>query len=43
MKWLKKIGHMLMSKLGFDSEERRHLVDEGLLDFGGQGRNKYGK
>ena len=29
--------------LGADCEARRKAVDDGICDFGGQGRNKYGK
>ena len=29
--------------LGFDGKKRRKAVDDGLCDFSGQGRDKYGK
>lgn len=29
--------------LGTDCEVRRKAVDDGICDFSGQGRNKYGK
>ena len=29
--------------LGFDGKKRRWAVDNGLCDFSGQGRDKYGK
>lgn len=29
--------------LGFDGKKRRESVDDGICDFSGQGRNKYGK
>ena len=43
MRTLKKIFQWILLILGFDCELRREMVDEGLLDFSGQGRNKYGK
>ena len=33
----------LMFILGLDCDIRRKAVDDGLCDFSGQGRNKYGK
>lgn len=40
---LRKIWQWFLFLLGFDCELRREMVDEGLLDFSGQGRDKYGK
>lgn len=40
---LHKILQWFLFLLGFDCELRRKAVDEGLLDFSGQGRDKYGK
>lgn len=40
---LRKIWQWFLFLLGFDCELRREMVDAGLLDFSGQGRNKYGK
>lgn len=38
-----RILQWLLFLLGFDCEIRREMVDEGLADFSGQGRNKYGR
>ena len=40
---MKKLLDVLMFILGLDCDMRREAVDEGLCDFSGQGRNKYGK
>lgn len=40
---LHKILQWFLFLLGCDCEMRREAVDEGLLDFSGQGRDKYGK
>lgn len=40
MKHLKKFFETVLLILGYDCQARRDAVDEGLLDFGGQGRNK---
>ena len=46
MKHVKKIFKALVDIIllfiGLDSEARRDAVDAGLLDFSGQGRDKYG-
>lgn len=34
MRWLKSV---------FNGSRRREMVEAGVLDFSGQGRNKYGK
>lgn len=34
MRWLKSV---------FNGSRRREMVEAGILDFSGQGRNKYGK
>lgn len=40
MKYIKKFFDLLL--FGFDCKARRNAVELGLLDFGGQGRDKYG-
>ena len=40
---MKKLLDFLMFILGLDCDMRRKSVDEGLCDFSGQGRDKYGK
>lgn len=42
-KFLLKCLDVFMFALGFDCEMRRNAVDEGLCDFSGQGRDKYGR
>ena len=42
-KFLKAFLDGLMYVLGLDCDMRRKDVDDGLCDFSGQGRNKYGK
>ena len=42
-KFLLKCLGVLMFILGLDCDMRRKAVDEGLCDFSGQGRDKYGK
>lgn len=42
-KVLHRIGQYILFALGFDCEIRRESVDEGLCDFSGQGRDKYGR
>ena len=42
-KFLLKCLDVLMFVLGLDCDMRRKAVDEGLCDFSGQGRDKYGK
>ena len=42
-RFFKKCLDVLMFVLGFDCDMRRQAVDDGLLDFSGQGRDKYGK
>lgn len=41
MKHIKNFFDLLL--LGFDCKARRYAVELGLLDFGGQCRDKYGK
>lgn len=47
MKNFKKLLNALLDGIlfimGLDCEARREAVDAGLLDFSGQGRDKYGK
>ena len=40
---LHKIFQWILFILGFDCEMRGQAVDDGLLDFSGQGRDKYGR
>ena len=42
-KFLKAVENTIMFILGFDCETRRSAVDEGLCDFGGQGKDEYGR
>lgn len=42
-KFFKKVLEVVLFVLGFDCEMRRESVDEGLCDFSGQGRDKYGR
>ena len=42
-KFLLKCLDVFMFAVGLDCEMRRKSVDDGLCDFGGQGRNSYGK
>lgn len=41
-KVFKKIYEVIALLLGVDCEARRQAVDNGICDFGGQGRNNYG-
>lgn len=43
MKLIRSMLDFILFILGFDCKTRRDAVDEGLCDFGGQGRDKYGK
>ena len=43
MKYLKKIFKGLVFIFGLTEEVKKNMVDMGFVDFGGQGRNKYGK
>lgn len=43
MKVIKRIFEVIMFVFGFDGEIRKKAVENGLCDFSGQGRNKYGK
>ncbi len=43
MKILKRIFDEIIFALGFDGEIRRQAVDDGICDFGGQGKNMYGR
>ena len=40
---MKKFLDLIMFVLGFNCKERRKSVDDGICDFSGQGRDKYGK
>lgn len=40
---LKRILAEIAYFLGFGGEVRRQAVDDGICDFSGQGRNKYGR
>ena len=40
---LKKILDFLMFVLGLDCDARRKSVNDGICDYSGQGRDKYGK
>lgn len=42
-KFLKAVVNTIMFVLGCDCETRRSAVDEGLCDFGGQGKDEYGR
>ena len=43
MKILKNILNWFMLLVGAKSELTDEVVDENLVDFGGQGRNRYGR
>lgn len=43
MKILKNILNLFMFLLTGKGELAEEMVDEGLIDYSGQGRNKYGK
>ena len=43
MKILKSILNWIMLLVGAKSELTNEAVNEGICDFGGQGRNEYGK
>ena len=43
MKILKNILNWFMFIVGEKSELTDEMVDEGLIDYSGQGRNEYGK
>jgi hypothetical protein len=42
MEMLKKILNWIMLFLGSKSELTDEMVDAGVVDFGGQGRDRYG-
>lgn len=42
-KVLKAIANAILFILGCDCEARRQAVDDGICDFSGQGRDKYGR
>lgn len=42
-KVLKAIYEFFALLIGADCDTRREAVDEGLCDFSGQGRDKYGR
>lgn len=42
-KALKKFLDLTLLIFGLDCEARRKSVDDGICDFSGQGRNKYGR
>lgn len=41
-KLFKFLFNMIASIIGADCDWRREAVDEGILDFSGQGRDRYG-
>ena len=43
MKYLRKILKSLIFMLNKTEGVRQNIVDMGLVDFSGQGRNKYGR
>ena len=43
MKYLKNFFKAIVFVLGLSDEARREAVDLGLVDYSGQGRDKYGK
>lgn len=43
MKILKSILNWFMFLLTGKGELAKEMIDEGLIDYSGQGRNKYGK
>ncbi len=42
MKALKKFFEAIIFTLGLNGEIRKNAVDDGICDFSGQGKNKYG-
>lgn len=42
-KAIKKLLDVIAFALGFGGEIRRQTVDDGICDFGGQGRDEYGR
>lgn len=42
-KVLKALYNIFACLVGADCEWRRQAVEDGALDFGGQGRNQYGR
>ena len=38
-----KFFQWILFILGFDCDIHREMVDEGLADYSGQGRNQYGR
>ena len=42
-KAIKKFFEEIAYILGFGGKTRRQTVDDGIFDFGGQGRDKYGR
>lgn len=42
-KVFKAVFNVFALLVGADCEARRKAVDEGVCDFGGQGRDKYGR
>ena len=43
MKYLKKFLKGLVLMLNQTEEVRKNIVDMGIVDFSGQGRNEYGR
>lgn len=43
MKFLKTLFSILLIPFGVKSNLTDEMVDEGICDFGGQGKNKYGR
>lgn len=42
-KALKKVFGLILLVLGLDCEARRKAADDGICNFSGQGKNKYGR
>lgn len=42
-KAFKKILDLILFVFGLDSDTRREAADDGICDFSGQGKNKYGR
>lgn len=42
-KVVRKILDLILFVFGYDCDTRRKSVDDGLCDFSGQGKDRYGK
>lgn len=42
-KIFKNVFDLILLVFGLDCEARRKAVDDGICNFGGQGKNKYGR